>query len=533
MTYRLARPMSEPIAHWWFFGILLLATVFRQLFFTGYFGSDEVTYTEAAWNIAHGAWPSSDYIGAIRYGVNIPVASFLWLFGPSEFAANFWSLATSVGEIALVYLLAYGFWGQRAAIFAAALLAFIPIHAHIAGRLLADPPLAFFITLSFYALWRGDDAGSRPWYLIAGLAAGAVWWVKSSVAIVYLPTFLLFLIWERRVDRKWFYMAASFSAMLILNSLLFWVISGDPLHVFHVSTSGMSEYTHNPSLRTEPEYYLRFLLFDVKHTWLLGPLALIGLVHCFSNSARDIGMIRVCLWAIGLVVLFSLTIVAVDPVRLIPKQTNYMLIFLAPLALLGGAALNKLQRHLALTLFAAFILGGVLLTALEQQVIHVFTANSKASFVFAAEHADKPVYAMTNSFRFGTYQHLLSDNPNTLPDIHDLSKISGELKHTRGSVLDPTEIVAYAIIDTQTSEWAASDTLRRIEDRPSCWIPGGTLNPTEFGLGHSVVRGLHAAAMHVPGALGDRLRAKAGELLTPKPAYVFKIPGGCVSIDHA
>src|SRR5438046_87813 len=79
--------------------LLSVAVTLRAVFFTGFFGSDEVTYTEAAYRILTGEWTSSKYIGSLRYGVNLPVAMFMKLFGVNEVAANLWSFVTSVGEV--------------------------------------------------------------------------------------------------------------------------------------------------------------------------------------------------------------------------------------------------------------------------------------------------------------------------------------------------------------------------------------------------------------------------------------------------
>src|SRR5204863_6272166 len=89
------------------FATIVLAIAARLLFFTGFFGSDEVTYTKVALNIANGVWRVSDYIGSLRYGANLPSAFFLSVLGPSEFSANLWPLLCSVGEVVLVFVFAY------------------------------------------------------------------------------------------------------------------------------------------------------------------------------------------------------------------------------------------------------------------------------------------------------------------------------------------------------------------------------------------------------------------------------------------
>ena len=118
-------------------GVVILALALRVLFYTGFFGSDEVTYVETAANIAVGDWRASSYIGATRYGMNLPVAMFIYLFGLSEASANLWSILCSVGEVAIVFIIARWLWSTRVAVVSALLLALLPLHVHFAGRMMA------------------------------------------------------------------------------------------------------------------------------------------------------------------------------------------------------------------------------------------------------------------------------------------------------------------------------------------------------------------------------------------------------------
>ena len=88
--------------------IVVFAALLRMVFFTGYFGSDEVTYVEAAIAAANGVWPNSLYIGAIRLGVNYPIAIAIALFGVSEAAVSMWGFLCSVLEVGVVY-----WWGAN------------------------------------------------------------------------------------------------------------------------------------------------------------------------------------------------------------------------------------------------------------------------------------------------------------------------------------------------------------------------------------------------------------------------------------
>lgn len=507
--------------------VLLAALALRWVFFTGYFGSDEVTYTEFAHLISQGIWQPSTYIGAVRLGVNLPVGFFLWLFGNTEFVANLWSLLCSLGEIALVFLIARRFWGVRAAVLCALLLAFTPLHAHYAGRLMADAPLGFFITLSFYALFRGDLDASWRWHLVAGLAAGFVWWIKSAVALVYVPVFAVYLIRERSLSVKWVIMGAGFIGMVVLNSLIFWIMQGDFWYLVRLTTSGATEYAQQAEMISAPGYYLYLLLLDIRHTWLLGPLALLGLLLWIWRSRTDDGLTRIAIWGIGLVGLFSLFPVSVSPIVFVTKQVNYLLIFLAPLALLGGYALSRLPSRASFCVAGLIVGVGVIGSALEQLVIRSFVANSKAALAYA-NVVDRPLYLMTNAFRYNLYTRLFATPSDKATKIHKLKDLESDQSSLASTAPDGSGFIAYAVYDTQAADWGKDD--RSFTDPaslPSCWRRVRDLAPLDPGAGAALVAGLVQSGSWLPG--GQVLTAKLGDLLHPKPAYVYGIPAACNS----
>src|SRR5690242_2801074 len=66
--------------------VVLGALVVRIVLFTGLFGSDDVIYIDRALAVLHGEFSGkSTYTGALRYGMNLPMAVFMGLFGASEF----------------------------------------------------------------------------------------------------------------------------------------------------------------------------------------------------------------------------------------------------------------------------------------------------------------------------------------------------------------------------------------------------------------------------------------------------------------
>jgi hypothetical protein len=71
------------------------------------FGSDAVAYVQTAYNIASGDWRSSDYIGATRYGMNLPMALSIYLAGLSQSSANLWPFLTSIGAVVIIFSIAH------------------------------------------------------------------------------------------------------------------------------------------------------------------------------------------------------------------------------------------------------------------------------------------------------------------------------------------------------------------------------------------------------------------------------------------
>ncbi len=510
---------------------IVMAALTRIVFFTGFFGSDELTYTEVALAIANGQWDVSTYTGAVRYGVNLPNALFMTLFGASEYSANLWSLLCSVGEVALIFALAYRLWGRRAALLSAAVMIVLPLHVHFGGRLMADAPLAFFITLSFVLFWVAEKRQSAAWYFATGLAAGLAFWMKE-VTVVYCVAFAIYALIYRTLRFKWLWIGLGGAMAVGANCLLFWAITGDPLHLFHVIRSHTAQYAlHREQVQTSPWYYFRQLFVDIRHTWLMPFLAAAGVAVWARGAIRTRVMDRdtgyVVVWAIGLFIVFSFAITSTNPLTLIAKQTNYMLMFVAPFCLLAGYFLASMPRRWMLPVLGAYLIGGMILSGLEQQAIRVFTANSRATVAFARDHVDLPVYALTNGYRAGKYAEMLDRSGAGTPAVRSIAELFPELATTDGKGAPPGP-KGYAVVDLQTIDWGWHDPIKKLSDVPPCWQRTLTLQPApESGLGYRMAALMLSAAQRLPDALKARMVPPVEALVIPKPAYVFSVPASC------
>ena len=516
--------------------LMAIALSLRLAFYTGFFGSDELTYVASAFKLLDGDGEVSSYVGSNRYGVNLPLAALAFLFGRHELVANAYSLLCSLAEIALVFHFGRKLLGLRTAVLGTLVLALLPLHAHYAGRLMADAPLALMISASFLFFWSGEREKDSPSFAIAGLAAGFSFWIKPH-AIIYLAVFAAYPLLYRRWDRRWLAMIGACGLMIAANCLLFRFLSGDFLFLVEAMRARHTGFDRAAAAATDPfhvsaGYYPVYLLARVYHTWIAFHLALAALFLWWLRRRQlatgyDAAMRFLLWWAAGLMIVFSLFVASWNPLVLIPKQPNYMLIFVAPLALLAGCAIAH-ARGAPLCILLLVVAGpSLLLTAMQQSLIHVFTANSKAAVEFARQHPDAEVYGNTNAVRASHFSRLLQPHA-AAGEVRPVGEVLAAAHEPPGNAAATPAATRYAVIDTETLNWAGDEPLRDIGEVPACWIREGVLQPSADGLGPRLMRQLAAFAALLPETLGQRVRQAVHPLTHPRPAYVYRIPEhGC------
>lgn len=476
--------------------LLLLAALFlRCLFYTGFFGSDEVTYLGSAIRWLNGDLRVDPYVGANRYGINLPMAASLGLFGRHEAAAALYAILASVAEVGLLAGLGAALFGARQALAAAWLLALTPMHIHLAGRLLADPPMALAVTASFLFFFRGQLLRERWAFLLAGLAAGWAFWIKP-VGMFYLGVFLLVPLLTRRWDWRWMQMLMGLLIMVGLNCLFFGWLSGDALYLFRAMAdrhdSGHLAEAFAAGRKTDAAgYYLSYLFFKGYHTALLGPLALIGL-WLTRRGGPEVPALR--LWLIGLLILLSLLPVSLSPLTLVPKQTNYMTMFLAPLALAAAPAVLALGRWLWLPIASLTLL----LAALLQNDVAVFTANSHALVALARQHPEQPIWTGTNAYRAARFD----------------AALNGKMDQVRSLDEWRPGQHGWVWLDPQTLAWGKRERWRSEQELPACWRLLERRGAEAAGVGPALLRAL-------TGLLPATWSERGERLLTPKPALLL------------
>src|SRR5207302_3522602 len=193
--------------------------------------------------------------------------------------------------------------------------------------------------------------------------------------------------------------------------------------------------------------------------------------------------------------IFTAFPISFSPLKFIAKQSNYLDIFAMPLALLTGWFLAQQTRSIALLLGAAMVLSGIMLAALEQQVVRVVTVNGRAAAEFAETHTGAPVFGPLTAQRQSMLERLLRGSLDSSSDIRPWADLSG-VHPPEGSAGD---VVAFLVDDPQMRLWPdatreppLSEKLRR------CLVPSGPLEPGDLGLGRSVVAALRDVLSILP-----------------------------------
>lgn len=506
--------------------VLLVAVLTRWLAYTGFFGSDEVTYTESAFKLLRGDWTVDEYVGANRLGVNLPMAGFAWLLGKTEFAASLYSILCSLGEVALVTWVGYRMFGVRSALFAGLLMATLPAHVHVAGRLLADAPLCLTISAAFVLFYEADVRRWPLGFFLAGVCAGLGFWIKPATLFVF-GVFLVYPLLVRRFNLHWLWMVVGLAVAMTANGLMFQELTGNFWFVIDVMrerrASGYLEAgAAAGEITSETHFYLTYLFVKVYHTGLVGYLALWGVAAAWLRRGilepvSSFGATYTAFWGLGLLLILSVLPVGFSPLLFVPKQTNYMLIFMAPFCLLGGYALSRLPVPWSSLTAAVAVSVGVMFAMLLQGSVAVFTANSEATLRYAKARPSATFFVMSNAVRAARFSQLVGGEvlQGRVRPIKEWNS-----SPANGAALATSE--RYAIIDEETYAWDSSRPFVHWEDVPACWTAVEMFRGQPQGLGVALLRAVAA----VPGLSGSGVGQRLRSLSTPKPAHVYRVPSG-------
>ncbi len=177
---------------------LLAAVVLFTRSWEGDLHGDAVHYAAVAKNIlSTGDWMTLYDGPGLPYGNKPPLMIWLVainfrLFGPSTYAAVFWSCLFGLGACLLTYAVGERLFGPAAGILAGCLTATFSGVLTNFVELRLDSAVTFCTVLAVYAALRAAEGPQPRWLLLAGLAGGLGMMVKpSAAAFAALLTVLL------------------------------------------------------------------------------------------------------------------------------------------------------------------------------------------------------------------------------------------------------------------------------------------------------------------------------------------------------
>ena len=498
------------------FLVLFIAFAVRMALFNGPFGSDDSTYFNSAVSVANGNWAPGNYNGALRYGFNIPAGVLIFLFGKNFFVANLWPLLCSLMEIAAVYWFVDTALNRRAAWIAAILLACAPLHVAVATRIHADPVVSAFLTVGFVCIYQGLHRNSRGLLFVAGLSIGGVFWAKELAAVCY-AAFLPLLWYFRHKLNGLLWVVAGVVAMLVLNGVLMYIIAGDPLYCVKVVLAQLKRnYIGGADGGNEAWFYLPRLFVDIRHVGLLGWAALLSLILWRGESRESSAKLYVTMWLLGLLLILSCFPVSLSPLRLTMKQTNYITLFLAPLAILAGALLAQRSNKALILILAPMIGIGLLLAALQQADYRAFVGNSKAVAEWALPRSGSVVLGSNNNSAIGT---MLGNQRNQASRVYSWKAVQDNPAILTGTLKQDDELLG--VFDPQTATWGAG--AQNMGKAPTCWEEVLRVAPQDLGVGNHVAAGLLAISETLPSFASSRISPKLEPLAKPLSATLYRV----------
>lgn len=428
------------------FLILLFGLVLRLIFFSGMGTSDDLAYSRYAANIDEGIEPKSVLTLSTRLGIIYPTALSYKLFGINDFSSVVFVLITSLASIILIFYFGKLLFNERIGLMAAFLLSFFPLDVFYSTKLFTDLPSAFFMALGVYVFLYSELKTKLRYgigYTLSGIFIGIGYLIRESVLLIAL-FFIIYILYKKRIKKEYFLVPLGVLIVIVLESIIFLNLTGDPLFRHHAS----QKYLEDAVIQHNYFGRLDFPIGLLHYPWLFLTNNLLPFFYIFVFIATGYAIIYrkkesyvMLLWLLPLVLYLAVGSSSLTSYIPFKAADRYTSIFTMPAILLLALFLmdkNELMRKVimpfTLILLLVSSIGAVYLA--ENLVI---SGNLK-KLHSELKALDKTVYIDDRSVKAIDY---LSGYKNNL----DLKKYPDDF----GMVKD-----AYVVINT--------DMIRRYKD---------------------------------------------------------------------
>lgn len=203
-------------------GILVLALfvrVYRQSDLLGFY-FDQGRDALVIWKLWHEGKPfligpvtglAGIFLGPFYYYL---IAPFYLIGGGNPLYPAYFLAFLATLAVGLLYFLGAKMHSKTAGIFAAIIAAF-SYNLVYNSRWLSNPVPIYLTSLIFlWSLWEIANGGKKYWWILASLFAGISMHFESASAVFYVPTLLIFAIWQRKKLPGLFTLALSLGALV-------------------------------------------------------------------------------------------------------------------------------------------------------------------------------------------------------------------------------------------------------------------------------------------------------------------------------
>lgn len=421
-------------------GLSVVALILDYVFYTGFYGSDDISYIDTARSIADTGFLPPGF-GNTRIGVVLPDALVCKLFGDSSAAIAWSHVVYHLALIPIAYALARLLLDDRAGLIAAALTATSPLFYVFAGAVLPDNSATCCLGLAMIALVataRYADPGTRitSWnrrrfigYFAAGAMIAFCYWCKETAVIYTVPAAVLIMRAGPSLrSGVWIQNGASFTAGLlcvfVLELVLLRLLTGEWINRLDYMTE-----TEDP-VRLQPDHEgmtpgLRFgflarelVALMPLTTWLL----LIGALAYSLWRKRDLGVMAFFWFPLIFLTIGSTSLSEYKPP---PIQNRYYatVIFVAIVmsAVASSVAFERVRERVRPLLIAGIL--AVVAIYEVREVLPVggtmYRALDAQAFVAAIERAEAlyPGYPIVAAPQFSARMGpLLAEHPHVVAD---------------------------------------------------------------------------------------------------------------------
>lgn len=321
--------------------LVAVALLVRATHFRGVYAIDDFNYLRHAAEIADGRFHLEDvlYWHGMRPFVFVPVAWAFRLFGVSEVSGAAWPLVASLLTVAVTSLIAWDLHGRKAAFFAGASMAFLPLSVVEATRVMPSEIMNLLIALSAFAFVRSEVVRRNRivWLLLSGAMFAMIPWA-GHLGLLFGAFFPVSILLLRRhpLLSYWPLAAGAIGATLVLTVVQV-VTTGNPLANLDVAQKVLTTEQATP----KQLFYLKLLIRPLASHGGVLALSVVGALAALVRRQR--GVLLALGWFLTTYLLLEFGSSSLTEYRTLFKQDRYLSMIVVPLALLAGAGFAELE----------------------------------------------------------------------------------------------------------------------------------------------------------------------------------------------